>query len=256
MNEMQVFQNPEFGTVRTVELNGEPWLVGKDVAEALGYADAFGALKKHVDEDDRQNCQNDSFGSPRGMTVINESGLYSLVLSSKLPTAKKFRRWVTGEVLPSIRKTGGYIAGQESLSDTDLMARALLVAKKQIDDRNRRIEEMRPKEIFADAVSASKTSILIGELAKLLRQNGVEMGQNRLFDWMRKNGYLIGRAGTDYNTPTQRAMEMGLFEVKETPVIHSDGHITVNKTTKVTGKGQIYFIIKFTNKFTVGGKKS
>lgn len=245
MNELQIFQNPEFGTVRTVEMNGEPWLVGKDVAEALGYKNPQEAIRNHVDDDDKGVSEILTPGGKQQAPVINESGLYSLVLSSKLPTAKKFRRWVTGEVLPSIRKTGGYIAGQESLSDADLMARALLVAKKQIDDRNRQIAEMAPKAVFADAVSASKSNILIGELAKLLRQNGIEMGQNRLFEWMRKNGYLINRDSTDRNMPTQRAMEMGLFVVKETAITHSDGHTTVTKTPKVTGKGQVYFINKF-----------
>lgn len=245
MNELQIFQNPEFGTVRTVEMNGEPWLVGKDVAEALGYTNPNEALSDHVEAEDKLNSKTLTSLGQRGGWLINESGLYSLVLSSKLPTAKKFRRWVTGEVLPSIRKTGGYIAGQENMSDADLMARALLVAKKQIDDRNRQIAEMTPKAVFADAVSASKSNILIGELAKLLRQNGIEMGQNRLFEWMRKNGYLINRDSTDRNMPTQRAMEMGLFVVKETAITHSDGHTTVTKTPKVTGKGQVYFINKF-----------
>ena len=248
MNELQIFQNPEFGTVRTVEMDGEPWLVGQDVARALGYGEGkslANAIANHVDDDDKGVTEMMTPGGKQKMVTINESGLYSLVLSSKLPTAKKFRRWVTGEVLPSIRKTGGYIAGQDQLSDADLMARALLVAKKQIDDRNRQIAEMAPKAVFADAVSASKSNILIGELAKLLRQNGIEMGQNRLFEWMRKNGYLINRDSTDRNMPTQRAMEMGLFVVKETAITHSDGHTTVTKTPKVTGKGQVYFINKF-----------
>ena len=186
------------------------------------------------------------------MTIINESGLYSLVLSSKLPTARKFRRWVTSDVLPSIRKTGGYIAGQKELSPAELMAKALLVAQKTLGERQAHIAELeaentanKPKVIFADAVSASERSILVGELAKLLRQNGVEIGQNRLFDWMRQNGFLIRRQGTDYNMPTQKAMEMGLFEIKETSVVHSAGNVTINKTPKVTGKGQVYFINRF-----------
>lgn len=182
------------------------------------------------------------------MTIINESGLYSLILSSKLPTAKAFRRWITSEVIPSIRKNGGYIHGQDRMTDAELLSRALLVAQRQIESRDRQLEEMQPKALFADAVSASKSSILIGELAKLLRQNGVDMGQNRLFDWMRDNGYLIRRDATDRNMPTQRSMDMGLFEVKETTITHSDGHITVNKTAKVTGKGQQYFINLFLKK--------
>lgn len=251
MSNLQVFNNPEFGKIRTVEENGEAWFVGKDVAEVLGYSDTFGALKKHVDDEDKQNCQNDSFESPRGMTVINESGLYSLVLSSKLPGAKKFKRWVTSEVLPAIRKTGGYIP-TAGMTDGEIMARALLIAQKSIDEKNtqiaqqaKKIEADAPKVLFADSVAASHTSILIGELAKLLKQNGVDIGPNRLFEWLRSNGYLIRRMGTDYNMPTQRSMELGLFAVKENAITHSDGHVTVSKTPKVTGKGQQYFINKF-----------
>lgn len=243
--EIKIFKKQEFGAIRTVETGGEPWFVGKDVAEVLGYSDTFGALKKHVDAEDKQNCQNDSFDSPRGMTIINESGLYSLILSSKLPIAKAFKRWITHEVIPSIRKTGGYIEGQEHMSDADLMAKALLVAQRQIAQRDKQLQEMQPKALFADSVCASSTSILIGELAKILKQNGVATGQNKLFAWMRDNGYLIRRKGADYNMPTQRSMEMQLFEIKETVVTHADGHTSVNKTTKVTGKGQVYFVNKF-----------
>lgn len=242
--EIKIFKNPQFGAIRTVETGDEPWFVGKDVAEVLGYSDTFGALKKHVDAEDKQNCRNDSFDSPRGMTIINESGLYSLILSSKLPSAKAFKRWITHEVIPSIRKTGGYIEGQEHMSDADLMAKALLVAQRQIAQRDKQLQEMQPKALFADSVCASSTSILIGELAKILKQNGVATGQNKLFAWMRDNGYLIRRKGADYNMPTQRSMEMQLFEIKETVVTHADGHTSINKTTKVTGKGQVYFVNK------------
>lgn len=242
--EIKIFKNPQFGAIRTMEKDGEPWFVGKDVAEVLGYSDTFGALKKHVDVEDKQNCRNDSFDSPRGMTIINESGLYSLILSSKLPSAKAFKRWITHEVIPSIRKTGGYIEGQEHMSDADLMAKALLVAQRQIAQRDKQLQEMQPKALFADSVCASSTSILIGELAKILKQNGIATGQNKLFAWMRDNGYLIRRKGADYNMPTQRSMEMQLFEIKETVVTHADGHTSVNKTTKVTGKGQVYFVNK------------
>ena len=253
MNELTIFENPEFGAIRTVELDGEPWLVGKDVATALGYSNTRDALDRHVDPEDKNTVVNPdgNRGNPN-MTIINESGLYSLVLSSKLPTARKFRRWVTSEVLPSIRKTGGYIAGQKELTPAELMAKALLVAQKTLGERQAHIAELeaentanKPKVIFADAVSASERSILVGELSKLLRQNGVEIGQNRLFDWMRQNGFLIRRQGTDYNMPTQKAMEMGLFEIKETSVVHSAGNVTINKTPKVTGKGQVYFINRF-----------
>lgn len=247
MSNIQIFENAEFGKVRTVEVNGEPWLVGKDVAEALGYSNPRDALSKHVDPDDKgvANCDTPSGVQP--MTIINESGLYSLVLSSKLPGAKKFKRWVTCEVLPSIRKNGGYIHGQETMSDTELIAKALLMSQKIINEKQKVIERMAPKEIFADAVSASDSSILVGELAKILKQNGVDIGQNRLFDWLRERGYLI-KYGSSYNMPTQRSMELGLMRIKETAVTHSDGHVSVNKTVKITGRGQEYFINLFMKK--------
>lgn len=249
MGDLKIWENPEFGELRTVEMNGEPWMVGKDVATALGYKNPRDAIARHVDAEDKGVVKHDTPSGEQEMVIINESGLYSLVLCSKLPTAKKFKRWVTSEVLPSIRKTGGYIAGQESMSDSELMAKALLVAKRQIDAKTAQIEEMTPKAVFADAVAASKTSILIGELAKILRQNGVEdMGQQRLFEWMRNNGFLIRRKATDRNMPTQRAIEQGLMEVKETTICHSDGHTSISKTPKVTGKGQVYFVNRLAGK--------
>lgn len=246
MNGIQVFNNPEFGSIRTLEINGEPYFVGKDVATLLGYSNTRKALADHVDEDDKTDgvTIRDSIGREQNPVLINESGLYSLILSSKLPSAKRFKRWVTSEVLPSIRKSGGYITGQEQMTDSELMAKALLVAQKQINERNAQIERMKPKEIFADAVAASHTSILIGELAKLLKQNGVETGQRRLFTWMRDNGYLI-KGGSSRNMPTQKGMELGLFEIKETTINNPDGSIRISRTTKVTGKGQQYFINKF-----------
>lgn len=251
MSDIKIFDNPEFGEIRTIDRDGEPWMVGVDVAKALGYATPRNAIASHVDEEDKTSALIRGTGSNyKSMAIlINESGLYSLVLFSKLPTANKFKRWVTSEVLPSIRKTGGYIAGQESMSDSELMAKALLVAKRQIDAKTAQIEEMTPKAVFADAVAASKTSILIGELAKILRQNGVEdMGQQRLFEWMRNNGFLIRRKATDRNMPTQRAIEQGLMEVKETTICHSDGHTSISKTPKVTGKGQVYFVNRLAGK--------
>lgn len=252
MNELKIFENPAFGKVRVVEQGGEPWFVGKDIAEILGYSDLNKAVAMHVDDDDKKlnDKTSPSFGQ-RGTTLINESGLYSLILSSKLPDAKKFKHWVTAEVLPAIRKTGGYIAGSEKMSDAELMAKAVLVAQATIKERDARIKElesdtqrMKPKEIFADAVSASDQTILIGDLAKLIKQNGHDIGQKRMFEWLRNNGYLIKRQGADYNSPTQRAMELGLFRIKETAVTHSDGHVTVSKTVKVIGKGQAYFVNK------------
>ena len=252
MNNLQIFNSPDFGQIRTIQQNGEPWFVGKDVADILGYQNGSRDVNRHVDEDDRQNYQNGTFESNRGLTIINESGLYSLILSSKMPKAKEFKRWVTSEVIPAIRKTGGYIAGSENMTDAEIMAKAVLVAQSTIRQRDQRIKEMesdvaaaKPKVLFADAVSASDSTILIGDLAKILKQNGHPIGQKRLFCWMREQGYLIKRAGADYNSPTQRAMEMGLFKIKETAISHSDGHVSVSKTTKVTGKGQQYFINKF-----------
>lgn len=268
MNELQIFNHPDFGQVRTVTINDEPWFVGKDVADVLGYEAPKNAIPSHVDEDDRfllnaetQHCFNAEFSykalGQRGGWLINESGLYSLILSSKLPGAKEFKHWVTSEVLPSIRKHGGYIAGQEDMPEDELLAKAILVANRKIEERDNRINElteqvgeMEPKALFADSVAASSSTVLVGELAKILRQNGVDMGEKRLFNWMRENGYLIKRNGTDYNMPTQRSMDMGLFRIKETVVTHGDGHTTVTKTPKVTGKGQQYFINLFVKKKT------
>lgn len=258
MNNLQIFDSPDFGQIRTIQQNGEPWFVGKDVADILGYQNGSRDVNRHVDEDDRQNYQNGTFESNRGLTIINESGLYSLILSSKMPKAKEFKRWVTSEVIPAIRKTGGYIAGSENMTDAEIMAKAVLVAQSTIRQRDQRIKELesdvaaaKPKVLFADAVSASDSTILIGDLAKILKQNGYNTGQKHLFQWLRDNGYLIKRQGADYNSPTQRSMELGLFRVKETPIIHADGHVTVNKTVKVTPKAQIYFANKF-----LGGKCS
>lgn len=245
MNQLQVFTNQQFGQIRVVAQDGEPWFVGKDVADVLGYKNPRKAMIDHVDEEDKGVTKCDTLGGKQNTVTINESGLYSLILSSKLPTAKKFKHWVTSDVIPSIRKSGGYIAQQETMSDAELMAKALLVAQRQIEDRERLIEEMKPAKIFADAVCASEQTILVGDLAKLIKQNGVDIGQKRLFEWLRLNGYLIKRKGSDWNMPTQRSMDMGLFEIKETAITHSDGHVTISKTVKVTGRGQRYFINKF-----------
>lgn len=248
MNEIKIFNNPEFGEIRTVSINNEPWFVGKDVAYVLGYNDTNQAIRKHVDEEDKLTRQFDGTGQNRDMTIINESGLYSLILSSKLPGAKKFKRWVTSEVLPSLRKYGGYIPGQNDMTDEELMAKALLFADRKIKEQNALIDEMRPKALFADSVTAGDSSILIGELAKILRQNGIDTGEKRLFAKLRDEGFLIKRKGTDYNMPTQKSMELGLFRIKETVINHSNGHTTVSKTVKVTGKGQQYFINLFIKK--------
>lgn len=243
MNEVQLF-NFESHEVRSLLLNNEPWFVGKDVAEALGYSKARNAIATHIDSEDKKDAPiQGTLGGVQEMTVINESGLYSLVLSSKLPSAKKFKRWVTSEVLPALRKTGQYQV--KELSGQELMAKALIEAQSVLAAKDKVIEEMKPKVVFADAVATSHTSILVGELAKILKQNGIEMGQKRLFAWLREKGYLIKRQGTDYNMPTQKAMDLGLFEIKEGSYVNGSGVNITTKTPKVTGKGQQYFINKF-----------
>lgn len=243
MNEVQLF-NFESHEVRSLLLNNEPWFVGKDVAEALGYSKARNAIATHIDSEDKKDAPiQGTLGGVQEMTVINESGLYSLVLSSKLPSAKKFKRWVTSEVLPALRKTGQYQV--KELSGSELMAKALIEAQSVLAAKDKQIEEMKPKVVFADAVATSHTSILVGELAKILKQNGIEMGQKRLFAWLREKGYLIKRQGTDYNMPTQKAMDLGLFEIKEGSYVNGSGVNITTKTPKVTGKGQQYFINKF-----------
>lgn len=241
MNNLKIFKSKEFGDIRTVTINGEPWFVGKDVADILGYQNGSRDINRHVHEEDRQNYQNGTFDSPRGMTIINESGLYALIFGSKLESAVRFKHWVTSEVLPAIRKTGSYQAPQGK----ELLALAVLEAQKTIEEQNKAIEQMKSKVIFANAVETSHTSILIGDLAKLLRQNGVDIGQKRLFEYLRNHGYLIKRKGSDWNMPTQKSMNMGLFEIKESTHIDGNGCNIVTRTPKATGKAQIYFVNKF-----------
>ena len=251
MNELQIFNSSEFGQIRTVTKDNEPMFCLGDLCKALELT-AKEVKRRLNDEVVSKHPIPDSLGRMQETLFVNEDGLYDVILESRKESAKKFRKWVTSEVLPSIRKTGGYIAGQEQMSDTELMAKALLVAQKQIEQRNAIIEQQKakieadkPKTIFADAVATSKTSILVGDLAKLICQNGYQIGQKRLFDWMRENGYLI-KTGSSKNMPTQRYVEQGLFEVKESNVQNPDGSVRITKTTKVTGKGQIYFVNKFT----------
>ena len=228
--------------VRTIQINGQTYFIGKDVASILGYVNTRKALIDHVDDEDKDGVPiRDAIGRTQNAMAVNESGLYSLILSSKLQRAKKFKHWVTSVVLPSIRQTGSYQQAEPAYDIPGTYGQALQLAA----DQQKQLELQKPKVIFADAVAASKTSILVGELAKLLKQNGVVIGQNRLFTWLRDNNYLIARKGTDYNMPTQRAMELQLFSIKETSITHSDGHVTISKTPKVTGKGQQYFINKF-----------
>lgn len=245
--ELQTF-NFENQQVRTLDIENRPYFVGKDVAEILGYERPAKAIQDHVDEEDKLMSQIRTSGQNRNMVVIDESGLYSLILSSKLPNAKKFKRWVTSEVLPSIRKHGAYLTDQKAYDithDPNSLADLLLQAGEQLKQKELIIQEMKPKALFADAVTASHTSILVGDLAKILKQNGVDIGARRLFEWLREHGYLIKRKGGDWNMPTQKSMDLGLFEVKESARTSSDGHVTITKTSKVTGKGQVYFINKF-----------
>lgn len=247
MNNIEIFKSADFGEVRTLTIDNKPYFVGKDVATILGYSNSRKALADHVDEEDKGVTKCDTLGGTQELTIINESGLYSLILSSKMPNARKFKRWVTSEVLPAIRKHGMY-ATDELLNNPDIAIQAFTALKEERERRKQleaKIEADKPKIVFADAVSVSKTSILVGELAKLIKQNGIEIGQNRLFEYLRQSGFLIGRKGNDYNMPTQHAMNMGLFEIKETSITHSDGHTSISKTPKVTGKGQVYFINKF-----------
>lgn len=217
MGEMQIFSNPEFGQVRVVERDGAPWFVGKDVAELLGYADPNKAVAMHVDSEDKLNDKTSSSLGQRGGWLINESGVYSLILSSKLPKAKQFKRWVTSEILPAIHKHGAYMTEEtleKALTSPDFLIRLATELKDEKEKRKQAeadLEAAKPKMLFADAVSASDNTILVGDLAKLIKQNGQPLGQKRLFNWMRENGYLIKRQGADYNSPTQKAMELGLL---------------------------------------------
>ena len=247
MNELKIFKNSEFGEIRTVEIDGEPWFVGKDVAEVLGYSNTNEAVQEHVDEEDKLNSKTLlSFEldlGQRGGWLINESGLYSLILSSKLPNAKAFKRWVTSEVLPSIRKHGLY-AKEELLDNPDIAIAAFKALKEEREARKAleaENKQMQPLALFAKSVSASDTSILIGDLAKLLKQNGYDTGQKRLFEELRQRSFLM-KTGSSKNLPTQKSMELGLFEVKESTINNPDGSVRVTKTTKVTGKGQVYFV--------------
>lgn len=249
MNELQIFNSEEFGEIRTITKDNEPWFVASDICRSLDLSNPTMAMQR-IDDDEKAKF---NLGLSGGETnCVNEYGLYSLVLASRKREAKDFKRWITHEVLPSIRKNGGYIAGQETMSDDELMAKALLVANNKIAERDKiieqkqaRIEQMKPKEIFADAVATSHTSILVGDLAKLICQNGYQIGAKRLFSWLRDNGYLIKRKGTDWNMPTQKSLELGLFEIKESTHIGGNGCNVTTRTPKATGKAQIYFINKF-----------
>ncbi len=255
MNEMKVFENSDFGQIRTAIQGNEPWFVAADVCSPLEHSNVSMALDR-LDDDEKAKL---NLGLPGGDTnCVNEAGLYALVLGSRKPEAKAFKRWITHEVIPEIRRHGAYLTDEATeafFSNPDTFARlavkwrderhARLAAEEQAREKQKKIEADAPKVLFADSVAASRSEILVGELAKLLRQNGVPVGQNRLFQRMREDGFLINRRGTDYNTPTQKSMEMGLMCIKETAITHADGHVTVNRTPKITGKGQVYFINRY-----------
>lgn len=249
MNELQLFNSPRFGDVRTLTEDGNTLFCGKDVAAALGYADTTNAIKQHCRGVVKRHL-TDNLGRSQETNFIPEGDLYRLITHSKLPDAEKFERWVFDEILPSIRRNGMYATPEklaEMLLNPDAMIQTLQALKAEQEKRRAleaQAEADKPKVLFSDAVSASSSSILIGDLAKLLRQNGVPIGQNRLFDRLRSEGFLM-RNGESRNLPTQRAMEQGLFEVKETTIANPDGSIRVTKTTKVTGKGQVYFVNRY-----------
>lgn len=252
MNDLQLFKF-ENKDVRTLQIDGEPWFVGKDVAKILGYSKSENALTRHVDEDDKNTVVIHDGGQNRKMTIINESGLYSLILSSKLPSAKEFKHWITSEVLPQIRKTGKY--APKPLSREELLAKAVLEADtmikeqkelieqktKELEEKNNKLEEQKPKVIFAESVVASDSAILVRELAHLIKQNGFAIGEKRLYAWMHERGYICKGSCE----PTQRALELGLFEIIVRTVQRGDKSPLETRTTKVTGKGQVYFINKF-----------
>ena len=253
MNNLKVF-NFESKEVRTLLIDNEPWFIGKEVTEILGYSNTRDAINKHVDEEDKTvilKSQNATLEIPnRGLTIVNESGLYSLILSSKLPSAKRFKKFVTSEVLPSLRKHGMYATEEtidKILSNPDFGIRLLSELKEEREKTKilkNENEQLKPKALFADTVSASDTSILIGQLAKLLKQNGNDIGQNRLFKILRKDGYL-GKSGENYNLPTQKSMNLKVMEIKERTVNNSDGSVRITKTPMITGKGQVYFVNKY-----------
>lgn len=246
-NEIQQFYFNNAALRTLTDEAGEPWFVAKDVCDILEISNPSDALKR-LDDDERSRF---NLGRQGETNIVNEAGLYSLVLGSRKPEAHEFKRWVTHEVLPQIRKTGGYIPTTDVDDDMAILAKAVMIGQRTMEAQKQRIaaqeshiKELEPKARFADAVAASDGTCLIGELAKMLRQNGLDIGQNRLFEILRQDGYL-GKTGSNRNVPTQKAMDLGLFRIKETAVTHSDGHVTINRTAKVTGKGQTYFIKRY-----------
>lgn len=250
MNELKIFEKVEFGSVRVVMKDGEPWFVASDVARALGYERPNDAVNAHCKKVNKFRYGDMPYGA-QPYNIIPESDVYRLVMRSNLPAAVEFQDWICDEVIPSIRRTGGYLLDKPDDTPESIMARAVLIAQdtiKRLESRNTELEgavnEMKPKALFADSVASSSSSILVGQLAALIRQNGVDIGQNRLFGWLREHGWLIS-SGSRRNSPTQKDLDMGLFEVKERAINNPDGSVRLTLTTKVTGRGQIYFVNRF-----------
>ncbi|MCY8242989.1 phage antirepressor [Bacillus haynesii] len=250
MNELQKVFNYQNYQVRTVVKECEPWFVAKDVCDVLEIKNSRDAVAR-LDDDEKADVGLTDGRQNRNFSIVNEPGLYTLILGSRKPEAKQFKRWITHEVIPTIRKTGGYVANddlfiQTYLPQADEQTKLLFRTTLQtLEKQNKQIETMKPKALFAEAVETSESSVLVGELAKIIQQNGVMIGPKKLFQWLRENGYLIRKKGESYNLPTQRSMDMGLFEIKKRTVNNPDGSIRVTRTPKVTGKGQVYFVNKF-----------
>ena len=254
MNQLMIFKNKEFGEIRTIEINGNPMLCRADVCKVLDISNPS-QLKTRLNIDGiTTNEIIDNLGRKQNATFINESNLYKVIFQSRKPEAEKFTEWITNEVLPAIRKTGMY-ATDELLDNPDLAIRALEELKNEREKRKlleSKVEEQKPKVLFAESVESSKSSILIGDLAKIINQSGIDIGQKRLFRWLRENGYLI-KTGASFNMPTQKSMDLKLFEIQERSIISPNGNPKLIRTTKVTGKGQIYFINKLTEYCNRGG---
>jgi len=254
MNEMQKIFNYEGKQVRTVVVNKELMFIAKDVCEILEHTNSRVAISRLDEDEVRKVYVTDAMGRDQETNAVTEAGLYSLVITSNLPEAKTFKRWITHEVIPTIHKHGAYMTPEkiaEVLLNPDTIIRLAQNLKAEQEKNHQltaRVAADAPRVLFAQSVESSKTSILVGELAKIINQNGGDIGQNRLFEWLRQNGYLINRKGSDYNMPTQRSMDLGLFEIKETTINKPDGSIHISKTTKVTGKGQVYFVNKLVQK--------
>lgn len=251
MKDLKIFNNEEFGEIRTITKDNEPWFIANDVCKCLEIGNTSQALAR-LDDDERNTIiLNEGIGNPN-KSIVNEYGLYNLILASRKKEAKKFKRWITHEVLPAIRKDGGYISVNKGDTEDDILARAMIIANKRIESlkleskkKDQIIGEQKPKVLFANTVATSKDSVLVGGLAKILKQNGVDIGANRLFEWLRQEGFLCKSKGENWNAPTQRSMEQGLFEIKVRTINNPDGSTKITRTPKVTGKGQIYFVNKF-----------